>query len=785
MASLISGFEYDVFISYRQKDNKYDGWVTEFVNNLKKELEATFKEDVSVYFDINPHDGLLETHDVGDSLKEKIKCLVFIPIISRTYCDPKSFAWEHEFKAFVEQASRDQFSLKVKLSNGNIASRILPVRIHDLDEADISLCESVTGGVLRGVEFIYKEPGVNRSLTPKDKEKKNLNGTIYRNQINKVALAIKEIILGLQAEPTAGSEDIKSKRTFKEEYFTEKKKDETSSARHGKRNIIAGVLLLVLIAIAGIYFLPSLFKKNSANVSKGPSDKRICVVVMPFSNMTGDSIWNNYQAIIQQSLITSLTSIGANDLRVRIQSNVNNSLYYSGYNEKGIIPVSVASEISKKLNADILIYGMIQKSASGLAINTQLVELKSNEVIKSITSDGQNSEKKIFDIIEVNRKQVTDFLIMSKIIKDNTPYGFDYKNSTTTTSSEAVRYFFLAKKAQDNGNMELALDYFLKSNSIDSNFYDPYIELPAMYSGYIKNPDIEQNYKWLIKAYSKRDQWPEYERLLACWEYAFTFESPETAVSYLEQVQKMDDEDISSSRLLAISYSVAKQYENAIKEYAHFRELYSKWDKNWDKNSAACGDIYISPGYALYKTGQFNKAKECFDQAEKLLTDSPVVFTFQAVLAFMEKDTAKAERYISKLVSQHLKEGDSEAYTKCSVGDVYAQAGMQSRAKEYYRKALLLDSLNIKIIDKVTNSCFQTDLMMEEIPVLLDNAMRLEKNKLNYYNLMDSKGWAEYKLGNIKEAYSILKKVYNEAPYKIYSIRSHYEEVKKAVEEGI
>jgi len=36
MASLIPGYEYDIFISYRQKDNKHDGWVTEFVENLKE-----------------------------------------------------------------------------------------------------------------------------------------------------------------------------------------------------------------------------------------------------------------------------------------------------------------------------------------------------------------------------------------------------------------------------------------------------------------------------------------------------------------------------------------------------------------------------------------------------------------------------------------------------------------------------------------------------------------------------------------------------------------------------
>ena len=92
MPSLISGFEYDIFISYRHKDNKYDGWVSEFVANLKKELEATLKDDVSIYFDENPHDGLLETHQVDQSLSAKVKSLVFIPIISQTYCDPRSFA---------------------------------------------------------------------------------------------------------------------------------------------------------------------------------------------------------------------------------------------------------------------------------------------------------------------------------------------------------------------------------------------------------------------------------------------------------------------------------------------------------------------------------------------------------------------------------------------------------------------------------------------------------------------------------------------------------------------
>ena len=212
MPSLIQGFEYDIFISYRQKDNKYDGWVTEFVANLKKELEATFKEDISIYFDENPHDGLLETHDVDGSLKEKLKCLIFIPIISKTFCDPKSFAWNDEFLAFLKTAAADSYGLKIRLPNGNTASRALPIRIHELDIRDKKLLETKLQGPLRAIDFTFQSAGVNRPLRPKDDESSKAPGqTVYRDQINKTANAIQDIISGLlgtdeSASPRESSE---------------------------------------------------------------------------------------------------------------------------------------------------------------------------------------------------------------------------------------------------------------------------------------------------------------------------------------------------------------------------------------------------------------------------------------------------------------------------------------------------------------------------------------------------------------------------------------------------
>ncbi len=118
------------------------GWVTDFVQDLSKELESTFKEDISIYFDSNPIDGLLETHNVDKSLEGKLKGLIFIPIVSQIYCDPRSFAWQNEFCAFNKMALSEPIGRDIKLRNGNVASRIFPVMIHNLGPEDRNLIEN-------------------------------------------------------------------------------------------------------------------------------------------------------------------------------------------------------------------------------------------------------------------------------------------------------------------------------------------------------------------------------------------------------------------------------------------------------------------------------------------------------------------------------------------------------------------------------------------------------------------------------------------------------------------
>jgi hypothetical protein len=199
MGSIISDYQYDIFISYRHNDNRYDGWVTEFVEKLKQELDATLKDKLSIYFDKNLDEGLGDFSHVDQSIANKIKALIFIPIVSQTYCDTKSFAWSQEFTVFKRASEADRFGRIIQLPNGNVASRILPIRIHEIDMDDVRLLESELAGVLRSIDFIYRDAGVNRPLRPVDDEMVvHPRQVLYRNQINKLANAIKEIVSGIR-----------------------------------------------------------------------------------------------------------------------------------------------------------------------------------------------------------------------------------------------------------------------------------------------------------------------------------------------------------------------------------------------------------------------------------------------------------------------------------------------------------------------------------------------------------------------------------------------------------
>ena len=488
MTNIIEGYNYDIFISYRQKDNKGDKWVSEFVESLKIELESTFKEEITVYFDINPHDGLLETHDVDESLKEKLKCLIFIPIISRTYCDPKSFAWEYEFKAFVEQASQDQFGLKVKLSNGNVANRVLPIRIHDLDDADIRLYESIAGGFLRGIEFIYKEPGVNRPLRSNEENPHdNLYHTIFRNQVNKVANAIKEIIYGLNPDE---KKRITTTYTEKEELRHSKAEQVNSKGKLLStkwldwRYIIPSALLLILIL--AILFIPEWIQK-SGEKSLTKADILKSVAVMPVLNFTGNSDLNWMADMIQSDLIGKLQ--GVRNLIVRPRQT---TLQFRDSKES-------IQQIARKLTVSNLIESSIKGTEAQLEIQISVIDAFPEEKYLYNSSFSQSFEELTSIYSEIINNILKTLEVKVTAQEEKTLSAWPKANSEVRRACARGLYHL---NLLTNEDVELGIKYYKEAIDMDPGNPEPYIGLAMAYGSAGHGAGIIANALQLSQAYA-------------------------------------------------------------------------------------------------------------------------------------------------------------------------------------------------------------------------------------------------------------------------------------------
>ena len=366
MSSLIPGFEYDVFISYRQNDNR-SGWVTEFVKNLQEELSATIKDPVSIYFDSNPHDGLHENHDVDDSLREKLKSVILISIISQTYCDIRSFAWKHEFLAFKQLANDDRLGLKIKVANGNVSSRILPVCIHEIDPSDKQLIENELGGVLRGIEFIYRSQGISRPLKASEEDAKaNLNHTYYRDQIAKVARALKELLTVAQKPDSNATVTQRSVQTPNVPLVSRKKIAITAA--------VVGILGLLSFAY---YYLGGFGRAVSKE-----SDRSIAV--LPFENMTHDPEQDYFSNGIAEDILIHLNKIS--ELKVKSRSS---TLQYKD-TKKSI------GEIGDELGVASVLQGSVRRVGNKVRVTVQLIDASSDNNLWSETYD-----RELKDILEI------------------------------------------------------------------------------------------------------------------------------------------------------------------------------------------------------------------------------------------------------------------------------------------------------------------------------------------------------------------------------------------------
>ena len=447
---------------------------------------------------------------VDHSLEDKLKCLIFIPIISRTYCDPKSFAWQHEFVVFNKLAKEDQFGRDIKLTSGNVTSRILPVKIHDLDPEDNTLLENELGGVLRCIEFIHKEPGVNRPLRAnEEKPQDNLNKTTYRNQINKLSNAVKEIMAGLKNPDFPG-------KVITEKYVEEK----SSTIKIKKIKIFVGSLILLGLVLASFFIAPHLFK------SKELPDKS--VAVLPFADVSPDKDQEYLGDGLADDIISALS--GVEGLKVIGRTS---SFQFKGQNVD-------LREVGQKLGVSTVLEGSVQKSQNILRVTVTLINVKDGSNIWSHKWDREMTDIfKLHDEIANGIREKFEISLMTSV------------KMTRTVNPVAYEDYLKGRRLMFTNipeNVKKAKGFFTSAVEKDPAFADgvAFLSLTYYTLGTSVYPYIEKE---------RRQQ------------------AIDSSFSLAKQAISLDDNSSAAHLAMGQIYSYNYEWEKAEKEYRHAHDI--------------------------------------------------------------------------------------------------------------------------------------------------------------------------------------------------------------------
>jgi TolB-like protein len=767
MASLIHGFEYDIFISYRQKDNKGDRWVSKFVDALKIELEATFKEDISVYFDENPHDRLQETHNVGKSLEGKLKCLIFIPILSQTYCDPQSYAWQYEFLAFDKMAENDPFGKDVKLRNGNVANRILPIRIHDLEPEDIRLFEKETGSVLRAMDFVFKtSSGVIRPLKEnEDHPHDNLNKTFYGDQINKVSRAIKEVIYGMKAESV---HEVKEKTSTIDVTFetplNEKRIESEKPQILINRKLTAAILIIAVIALAGYFLYPSIIKNNKAEIFKDKNGK-ISIAVLPFENLTGDTTFNWFRRGISSLIINGLgNSTELNVCDDQTMAEEMGSLNF--VNTAGISP-SFAREVAKKVSSKTYISGSFQGRENTFWIMANLVDTETGNIITTKKVIGNLKSSDYLDLADSLCNEIKNYLEI-RVLENTVDYDF---REVYPKSAEAFRCFIEGMSSVLNNNYESGIQSLEKALAIDSTF-----TLASFYLIYTYwyNRQFSEGVKILNELYPNRKRIPwKYQLWVEMWNACLFGNNMEEIVRYCDLLAQSGINTRFFLFDLGVTYQAwPRQYEKAVAAFDKLMEINRERSTDWKFEG-----FYDSYADALHKLGKHEQEKELYVIGNRIFPESISIMHRQCVCLLSEGDTLKFNEIMTKRLALAKKGGLPESEIELETGNIYAEANTLSKAEFHYRKASELDPQNLFMISRLAYFLIEYNINLNEGLELVNKGFNELPDSRGFLIL---KGVGVYKQGKYDEAVKLLSTGWEKDNKLFYELYHYYEDAKQA-----
>lgn len=544
--------------------------------------------------------------------------------------------------------------------------------------------------------------------------------------------------------------------------------EESGDLLESRRKLRTSDVVIAVLVIAVVVLLyPKIFTNDELKNVRG-NDGKITIAVMPFDNLSSDTLYNVWQGGFQNLLISTLSN--SSELTVRAYQVVNDLLEQKKEVNASSLSSALASDVAQKLDSKTFILGNILKAGKKIRINAQLVDVASEEIYKSYQIDG-NSEEDFFLLADSLANIIKNYVEIKKISDAyNAP---DIQGNQITQSSEAFKHYIRGYDAFKYTELTSAVDWFSKAIAADSSFIHAYVM--SAYANLMNGRDFAAR-KSMELAKARNTGLPTEETLMVGQLNAYFNETPYEEIKYTKQLIEIDELNPLYWHMLGFAYFKLKDYQQAVNSWEQIFKIHEKWGTDYTNPY-----VYFLMGDALHKLDNHKREAEILALGNRLNPNAVMIQQYQAICALSHGKIEEANEIISEYTSiRHNVLHCTEAMIATGLGEIYSDANMLEEAELHYRETLELEPDNLYRVLNFARFLVENDIDVEEGLQFTEKILDIYPQ---HWPSLEIKGWALYKLGKHEEALSVLNDAWEHKTVYSHNLYLHIQEVEKALAE--
>lgn len=532
---------------------------------------------------------------------------------------------------------------------------------------------------------------------------------------------------------------------------------EESEAPRRRKLRTSDVVIALLLIVVLVLVYPKIIGNTGSSLPRDMRGK-ISIAVMPFKNMTGDSIYNLWQEGMQNLLITSLSN--SPELSVR-QFETMNSLTNGNKDVRyASLTPSVAGELARKVDANTVISGTMHKAGQKVRITANIMNAENQEIFQSYEMEGQ-AEGELFKLADSLSFVIRDFLELRKIKQSQV---FDVAQAYTN-SSEAYKLYLRGIAYHLHLDYLRAIEYYNKAIQVDSNFVSAMMRLAYCY-GDQKQAVLSKH--WANEAYERIDRLPMDMQIMVHTVKASADKKPLEQIEYAEQYLHLHPYSAYMVYLVGWVNFNLENWEEAIKGFEESLFMREKMgDMSWSWT-------YILLGGAYHEAGMHKQEEKIFNEGKELWSDQKATFDYwQAICAVSRGDSTNAHKYLEGIDQMIIQNGWPETFRWLWYAGIFEKAESTEKAEYYYRKALQLRPDDPWVVDDVARFLISSEVNVSEGMELIETALAAVPENPDF---LFTYAQGLYKKGEFEEAYKAIQQAWDLTPYynhKQFTLRKH------------